>query len=98
MIKFNNDARASCFVPVEKAIADIAEGKFVIVVDETSRENEGDLIIAGEKMTVEKMTFLLKYTTGIICAALDSERVKQLDLPLWLKITVVATVRHLQFR
>lgn len=85
MIKFDDDARASCFVPVEKAIADIAEGKFVIVVDETSRENEGDLIIAGEKMTVEKMTFLLKYTTGIICASLDSERIKQLDLPPMVK-------------
>ncbi|QYC75622.1 3,4-dihydroxy-2-butanone-4-phosphate synthase, partial [Chlamydia suis] len=44
---------------VQQAIKDIAEGKFVIVIDEVSRENEGDLILAGEKVSAEKMAFLL---------------------------------------
>lgn len=70
-----------CVALVEQAISDIAEGKFVIVIDEESRENEGDLVIAAEKMTVDKMVFLLQHTTGIACAAMDSERVKQLDIP-----------------
>ncbi|AAP05635.1 bifunctional 3,4-dihydroxy-2-butanone-4-phosphate synthase/GTP cyclohydrolase II [Chlamydia caviae] len=81
MMKSEGDASASCFVPIEKAIADISEGKFVIVVDEASREDEGDLIIAGEKITVEKMAFLLKYTTGIVCASLEQERIRDLEFP-----------------
>ncbi|BAE80891.1 riboflavin biosynthesis protein [Chlamydia felis Fe/C-56] len=85
MLTSSDGARASCFVPIEKAIADISEGKFVIVVDEASREDEGDLVIAGEKMTVEKMTFLLKYTTGIICASLEPERAKALEFPPMVK-------------
>lgn len=66
---------------VKQAIADIAEGKFVIVVDEASREDEGDLIIAGEDLSVEKMAFLLKYTTGIVCASLEQDRLQALRLP-----------------
>lgn len=66
---------------VEQAIADVAAGKFVIVVDESSREDEGDLIIAGEKISVEQMTFLLNHTTGIVCASLPEERLKALELP-----------------
>ncbi|WP_080125280.1 bifunctional 3,4-dihydroxy-2-butanone-4-phosphate synthase/GTP cyclohydrolase II [Chlamydia suis] len=66
---------------VQQAIKDIAEGKFVIVIDEVSRENEGDLILAGEKVSAEKMAFLLSHTTGIVCASVTHERAKRLDLP-----------------
>lgn len=66
---------------VQQAIKDIAEGKFVIVIDEASRENEGDLILAGEKVSAEKMAFLLSHTTGIVCASVTRERAKRLDLP-----------------
>lgn len=66
---------------VQQAIKDVAEGKFVIVIDAASRENEGDLILAGEKVSTEKMSFLLSHTTGIVCASLSREQAKSLDLP-----------------
>ena len=53
---------------IEDAIADFKEGKFVIVVDDEDRENEGDLIIAAEKITPEKVNFMLKHARGVLCA------------------------------
>ena len=53
---------------IEEAIEDFREGKFVIVVDDEDRENEGDLIIAAEKITAEKVNFMLKYARGVLCA------------------------------
>lgn len=82
MVTRDDLAKEECFDSIEKALEDIAAGKFVIVVDEADRENEGDLVIAGEKITVEKMTFLLQHTTGIVCAAMDKERLQQLDIPV----------------
>lgn len=70
----------SGFASIEQAVKDLQEGKFVIVIDEASRENEGDLVLAGEKITLEKMTFLLQHTTGIVCAALELKRLEQLKL------------------
>ena len=52
---------------VEEAIEDIKEGKFVIVVDDEDRENEGDLIIAAEKIDAEKVNFMLKHARGVLC-------------------------------
>ena len=52
---------------VEEAIADFKEGKFVIVVDDEDRENEGDLIAAAEKITPEMVNFMLKYARGVLC-------------------------------
>ncbi|EPP34425.1 GTP cyclohydrolase II [Chlamydia ibidis] len=75
----------SGFVSIGQAVADISQGKFVIVVDEASREDEGDLILAGEKISVEKMSFLLRHTTGIVCAALEPERLEALQLPPMVK-------------
>eukprot|EP00469_Lotharella_globosa_P000240 CAMPEP_0167792620 /NCGR_PEP_ID=MMETSP0111_2-20121227/12661_1 /TAXON_ID=91324 /ORGANISM="Lotharella globosa, Strain CCCM811" /LENGTH=337 /DNA_ID=CAMNT_0007685557 /DNA_START=16 /DNA_END=1030 /DNA_ORIENTATION=+ len=66
---------------VEGAIKDIKDGKFVIVQDAASRENEGDLIIAAEKVTPEKMAFMVNYTSGIICVGINDERCKELGLP-----------------
>ena len=66
---------------IEDAIKDFREGKFVIVVDDEDRENEGDLIIAAEKITPEKVNFMLKNARGVLCAPLTLSRAKELDLP-----------------
>lgn len=66
---------------IEAAIKDFAEGKFVIVVDDEDRENEGDLIIAAEKITPEKVNFMLKHARGVLCAPITLSRCEELDLP-----------------
>lgn len=66
---------------IEEAIKDFREGKFVIVVDDEDRENEGDLIIAAEKVTPEKINFMLKYARGVLCAPITVSRCEELDLP-----------------
>ena len=53
---------------IEEAIEDFREGKFLIVVDDEDRENEGDFIIAAEKVTPEKINFMLKNGRGVLCA------------------------------
>lgn len=65
---------------IEDAVADFKEGKFVIVVDDEDRENEGDLIIAAEKITPEKVNFMLKHARGVLCAPITLSRCKELDL------------------
>jgi 3,4-dihydroxy-2-butanone 4-phosphate synthase len=69
------------FDQVSTAIDAIANGEFVIVVDDTERENEGDLIIAAEKITTEKMAFLVKHSSGLVCVAMQEPRLNALDLP-----------------
>ncbi len=66
---------------IEAAIKDFADGKFVIVVDDEDRENEGDLIIAAEKITPEKVNFMLKHARGVLCAPITLSRCEELDLP-----------------
>lgn len=66
---------------VEEAIEDFKNGKFVIVVDDEDRENEGDLIIAAEKIDAEKVNFMLKHARGVLCAPITISRCKELDLP-----------------
>ncbi len=66
---------------IEAAIKDFAEGKFVIVVDDEDRENEGDLIVAAEKITPEKVNFMLKNARGVLCAPITISRCEELDLP-----------------
>ena len=65
---------------IEEAIADFKEGKFVIVVDDEDRENEGDFIIAAEKITPEKVNFMLKEGRGVLCAPITMQRCKELEL------------------
>ena len=65
---------------IEKAIEDIREGKFVIVVDDEDRENEGDFIIAAEKITPEKVNFMLQHGRGVLCVPLLETRCAELDL------------------
>lgn len=66
---------------IEEAIADFKEGKFVVVVDDEDRENEGDLIIAAEKIDADKVNFMLKYARGLLCAPITNSRCEELGLP-----------------
>ena len=66
---------------IQEAIEDFRQGKFVIVVDDEDRENEGDLIIAAEKITPEKVNFMLKNARGVLCAPITLSRCEELDLP-----------------
>jgi 3,4-dihydroxy 2-butanone 4-phosphate synthase/GTP cyclohydrolase II len=65
---------------IEEAIADFREGKFIIVVDDEDRENEGDFIIAAEKITPEKVNFMLKEGRGLLCAPITLKRCAELEL------------------
>ena len=67
---------------VEEAIAAIAAGDFVLVIDDEERENEGDLIIAAEKVTPEKIAFMVRHTSGLICLPTTGARLDELGLPL----------------
>ncbi len=72
---------ATGFDTVEQAIADIAAGRPVVVVDDADRENEGDLIFAAEMATPELVAFMVRYTSGFICAPLLAEDADRLELP-----------------
>ena len=65
---------------IDEALKDFKEGKFVIVVDDEDRENEGDLIIAAEKIDAEKVNFMLKHARGVLCAPITVSRCEELDL------------------
>jgi len=69
------------FRRIERALAAIAEGRPVIVVDDEERENEGDLIFAAEKATPELVAFMVRYTSGYICVAVTGDTCDRLDLP-----------------
>lgn len=65
---------------IEEAIADFKEGKFIVVVDDEDRENEGDLIVAAEKITPEQVNFMLKNARGVLCVPITMARCKELQL------------------
>jgi 3,4-dihydroxy 2-butanone 4-phosphate synthase/GTP cyclohydrolase II len=67
---------------VEVALIALAKGDFVVVADDAARENEGDLIIAAERVTPEKLSFMLRHTSGVVCVALTEARADELLLPL----------------
>jgi 3,4-dihydroxy 2-butanone 4-phosphate synthase/GTP cyclohydrolase II len=69
------------FDDIEEAIRDIKRGKFVILVDDEDRENEGDLVIAAEKVTPQAINFMARHARGLICLTLTPERVEELHLP-----------------
>ncbi|HEX2293949.1 MAG TPA: 3,4-dihydroxy-2-butanone-4-phosphate synthase, partial [Actinomycetota bacterium] len=70
------------FARIEEAVADVRDGKMVIVVDDQDRENEGDLIFAAEKVTPEHVSFMVRYCSGIICVPMEAARLEELNLPL----------------
>ena len=70
------------YASIEQALEAIHAGEFVVVVDDEDRENEGDLIIAAEMITPEKMGFMVRYTSGLICLPVEGNRLDQLQIPL----------------
>jgi 3,4-dihydroxy 2-butanone 4-phosphate synthase/GTP cyclohydrolase II len=73
------------FATIPEAVAAIARGEIVVVVDDEDRENEGDLIMAAEAATPEKITFFVRHTSGVICAPLSGDRLDELDIPLMVR-------------
>ncbi|MBQ8710922.1 MAG: 3,4-dihydroxy-2-butanone-4-phosphate synthase, partial [Bacteroidaceae bacterium] len=69
------------FSKIEEAIEDFRQGKFVIVVDDEDRENEGDFITPAEMITPEKVNFMLREGRGVLCAPITISRAKELELP-----------------
>ncbi len=67
---------------IEEAIKDIKEGKFVIIVDDEDRENEGDLAIAAEKVSTEAVNFMVKHARGLVCLPIKGERLDELAIPM----------------
>jgi 3,4-dihydroxy 2-butanone 4-phosphate synthase/GTP cyclohydrolase II len=91
------------FNRIEDALAAIARGEMVVVVDDAGRENEGDLIMAAEKATATTIAFMVRHTSGVVCAALSVERLNALQLPLMVAdnseshrtaFTITADYRH----
>jgi len=67
---------------VTQAIADIAAGRAVVVVDDENRENEGDLVFAASRSTKELMAFIIRYSSGVVCAPMEAETLDRLGIPL----------------
>src|SRR6516165_4902907 len=88
---------------IQAAIAAFARGELIIVADDDDRENEGDLFVAANLCTPEKMAFIIRHTSGIVCAPLAPEEARRLhldpmvalnDAPLGTAFTVSVDVRH----
>jgi 3,4-dihydroxy 2-butanone 4-phosphate synthase / GTP cyclohydrolase II len=69
------------FSKIDDAVNDIKRGKFVIVVDDENRENEGDLVLAAEKATAHKINYMISHARGLVCMPIVKERVEQLGIP-----------------
>ena len=70
---------------IPEAIEDIKAGKFIIIVDDEDRENEGDLALAAEKVTTEAINFMAKHARGLICLPIIGERLDELRIPLMVR-------------
>ncbi len=76
---------SASFATIPEAVAAISRGEIVVVVDDEDRENEGDLIMAAEAATAEKIAFFVRHTSGVICTPLTGERLDELDIPLMVR-------------
>ena len=76
---------ADHFASIPEAVAAVGRGEIVVVVDDEDRENEGDLIMAAEAATPEKIAFFVRHTSGVICTPLTGERLDELDIPLMVR-------------
>ncbi|PLW29516.1 hypothetical protein PCANC_11105 [Puccinia coronata f. sp. avenae] len=82
----NDDARSSFQLDtIEETLESFRNGECVVVVDDTERENEGDLIIAASKITTEMMAWIIKHSSGYVCIALPGERLDELEIPLMIE-------------
>src|SRR6266478_9344394 len=70
------------FDPIEEVLDEIRQGHLVIVTDDANRENEGDLILAAEKATPERINFMIRYTSGVLCVPMVGKDLDRLELPL----------------
>ena len=68
------------FSPIEQAFEDLRDGKFIILVDDEDRENEGDLVLAAQKITPEAVNFMLNVGRGVLCLPMTRERCEELNL------------------
>src|SRR6266478_1028082 len=73
-------AEAFQFDTIDDVVSDIAKGRIVVVTDDADRENEGDLVMAAEKVTPEAVNFMAMYGRGLICVPISNERAEQLGL------------------
>jgi 3,4-dihydroxy 2-butanone 4-phosphate synthase/GTP cyclohydrolase II len=80
-----DDEHETGFATIEEAVAAIARGEIIVVVDDEDRENEGDLIMAAEFATPEKIAFYVRHTSGVICTPLTGDRLDELDIPLMVR-------------
>ncbi|GBG69296.1 hypothetical protein CBR_g3995 [Chara braunii] len=80
-------AEDSAFSSIEEAIEAIEQGKFVVVVDDEDRENEGDLIMAGSLVTEQAIAFMVRYTSGVVCVSMRGEDLDRLQIPLMVRET-----------
>ena len=80
--KHRKNSNSSPFCTVPEALAELRAGRFIILVDDEDRENEGDLVIAAEKCTPESITFMARKASGLICLSMTEERCDKLQLPL----------------
>jgi len=76
---------------IEGAIKDIKEGKFIIIVDDENRENEGDLVIAAEKIDADKINFMITHGKGLVCVPMLKERLDELGIPLMAEVNTEVT-------
>ena len=72
----------SPFDPIEAAVEDIRSGRLVVVADDADRENEGDLIMAADRVSQEAIAFMVRHTSGVICMPVTGQRLDELRLPL----------------
>jgi len=79
------------FSKIQDAVNDFKKGKFVIVIDDKHRENEADLVIAAEKITPQKINFMIKHARGLVCVPMLGKRLDELRLPLMTKINTEFT-------
>ncbi|KAH3901102.1 probable 3,4-dihydroxy-2-butanone 4-phosphate synthase [Saccharomycodes ludwigii] len=75
-------SNTSTFISIEEAIKEFQQNNFLIVMDDETRENEGDLIIPAANITSQQMAFLVRYSSGYVCAPTTNKRANELDLPL----------------
>jgi 3,4-dihydroxy 2-butanone 4-phosphate synthase len=73
------------FAKIEQAVEAIARGEMVVVVDDQDRENEGDIVVASEAVTPQHIAFMMNHARGLVCVAMDGERLDALDIPLMVR-------------
>jgi len=81
----NEEKKTSVLSQIEEAISDLKAGKMIILVDDEDRENEGDLVVAAEKITAAHVNFMAKFGRGLICLAMTEEQLTRLQIPMMVK-------------